>query len=180
MRRRNRSMFGIGFPELIIILIIALLVVGPERLPQLAAQAGRAVRDLRRMYANLRAELGPEFEDIERGIREIQSLDPRRQIREYGRELLDDLSKDAPEVKQVARHQRLNLDQLGRDLLNDDLLDRPLAEMRARSDSTSHTSDSPAAAQDGVDDSHAASRDTTPAAPRVNRERPIETAGHYE
>ncbi len=173
-------MFGIGFPELIIILIIALLVVGPERLPQLAAQAGRAVRDLRRMYANLRAELGPEFEDIERGIREIQSLDPRRQIREYGRELLDDISRDAPEVKQIARNQRLNLDQLGRELLNDDLLDRPLAETRARSDSAARARDSQETMQRAADDSRAASGSAPPNAPQVDRERPIETTGHYE
>jgi sec-independent protein translocase protein TatB len=127
-------MFGIGLWELIVILIIALLVVGPERLPQLAAQAGRLVRDLRRMYLNMRAELGPEFEDIERGIRDIQSLDPRRQIREYSRELLNDISADAPEIKHLAKNQRLNLDKIGRELLDDDLLAQPLAETRTNPD----------------------------------------------
>lgn len=170
-------MLGIGFGELIVILIVALLVVGPERLPQLAAQAGRAVRDLRRMYANLRAELGPEFDDIERGIREIRSFDPRHQIREYGRDLLDDVSRDAPEVKQLARNQRLSLDQLGRSVLDDALLDRPLAEMRAPDDSSSVTDVAPPAAGD----SPAAADDSTPESPaRADGTRQIETTGHYE
>lgn len=124
-------MFGVGVTELVIILIIALLVVGPERLPELAAQAGRLVRDLRRMYANLRAELGPEFDDIERTIHELRALDPRRQIGSYGRDLLDELARDAPEVKQLSTARRIELEQLTREVLDDDLLARPLAETRA-------------------------------------------------
>ncbi|WP_026370842.1 twin-arginine translocase TatA/TatE family subunit [Kallotenue papyrolyticum] len=124
-------MFGVGVTELVIILIIALLVVGPERLPELAAQAGRLVRDLRRMYANLRAELGPEFDDIERTIHELRALDPRRQISSYGRDLLDELARDAPEIKQLSAPRRIELEQLTREVLDDDLLARPLAETRA-------------------------------------------------
>lgn len=124
-------MFGIGFSELVLILIVALVVVGPERLPGLARQLGTVVRDLRRMYANLRADLGPEFDDIEQSIRELRVLDPRQQVRDFSRNLLDDLSADAPELKQLAKTPKLNLEQLGRDVLQDDLLDKPLAETRA-------------------------------------------------
>ncbi len=124
-------MFGIGFSELVLILIVALVVVGPERLPGLARQLGTIVRDLRRMYANLRSDLGPEFDDIEESIRELRALDPRQQVRDFSRNLLDDLSADAPELKQLANAPKLNLEQLGRDVLQDDLLDKPLAETRA-------------------------------------------------
>ncbi len=123
-------MFGIGFTELVLILVVALIVVGPERLPELGQQLGRIVRDLRRMYGNLRAELGPEFDDIERGIRDLRALDPRQQLRDYSRNLLDDLSADAPELKQMATAPKLDLERLGRDVLHDDLLDKPLAETR--------------------------------------------------
>jgi Tat protein translocase TatB subunit len=41
-------MFGIGAEELVVIFIIALFVVGPERLPSLARDLGKAVRELRR------------------------------------------------------------------------------------------------------------------------------------
>lgn len=50
-------MFGIGTPELIVILVVALIVFGPERLPHIAAQAGKAIRDFRQMSADLTGEL---------------------------------------------------------------------------------------------------------------------------
>ncbi len=42
-------MFGIGFPEFIVIVIVALIVVGPARLPELARSLGRSVKELKRM-----------------------------------------------------------------------------------------------------------------------------------
>lgn len=125
-------MFGIGFTELLIILVIALLVVGPERLPALARQLGSFVREIRKMYDQVReqarAEIGPEFDEFERNLREIRSLDPRQQVRDFSRSMLDDLSADAPEIKQALNAPKVNLDQLGRSVLQDELLDQPLSE----------------------------------------------------
>jgi Tat protein translocase TatB subunit len=42
-------MFGIGLPEMIIILVVALLVVGPSKLPELAKTLGKAFTEFRRM-----------------------------------------------------------------------------------------------------------------------------------
>jgi len=47
---------GIGLPELLVILIITLIVVGPQRLPQMAAQLARLIREFRRHTANLSRE----------------------------------------------------------------------------------------------------------------------------
>jgi sec-independent protein translocase protein TatB len=81
-------MFGIGFVELVIILVIALIVVGPERMPDMARQIGKTIRDLRRMYDNLRSDLGPDFDEVERAIRTLRSLDPRRELDSAGRKLI--------------------------------------------------------------------------------------------
>ena len=50
-------MFDIGFWELIIIAVIALLILGPERLPAFARQAGNWLSEIRRLAYNLQKEL---------------------------------------------------------------------------------------------------------------------------
>jgi Tat protein translocase TatB subunit len=49
-------MFGIGAEELLLILVVALLVLGPERMPRLARDLGRIVGDLRRTSDEFREE----------------------------------------------------------------------------------------------------------------------------
>jgi sec-independent protein translocase protein TatB len=79
-------MFDIGGGEVIGLAVVALVVVGPERLPRLAAEAGQMLRKLRQVAADARAEvadeLGPEFQDIS-----LQDLNPKSFVR---RHLLDE------------------------------------------------------------------------------------------
>lgn len=42
-------MFGIGLPEILVILVVALIVVGPSRLPELAKSLGKAFNEFKRM-----------------------------------------------------------------------------------------------------------------------------------
>ena len=83
-------MFGVGLPELAVIALVAVFVFGPDKLPELAKQSGRFIRQLRDL-ANvardeLREELGPEYSDLE-----LRDLDPRAIVRKHINEaLLDD------------------------------------------------------------------------------------------
>ena len=136
-------MFGISATELVFILVIALLVLGPERLPEVARQVGGMVRTLRQMYTNLRAEMGPEFDEIERGVRELRALDPRQQMRDYSRNLLDNVAAEVPEVKQLDTKKKINLDKAARALLKDEVLDKPIKDSTTEPASNGQQNPSP-------------------------------------
>jgi Tat protein translocase TatB subunit len=53
----DASMFGIGTPELLVILVVALIVLGPERMPEIARALGKALAELRRATSGLTDEL---------------------------------------------------------------------------------------------------------------------------
>lgn len=84
-------MFGINGWELVIILVIAMLVIGPERLPVYAEQLGSLVRRGRDLLQNAKArvddELGPEFSDVDWSKLDPRQYDPRKIVRDA---LLDD------------------------------------------------------------------------------------------
>jgi len=79
--------FDLDLPKLLVLGVIALIVFGPERLPGLMAQAGRALRELRRMAEGAKSELqqnlGPEFSQFD-----INDINPRHFVRKH---LLDDM-----------------------------------------------------------------------------------------
>jgi sec-independent protein translocase protein TatB len=78
--------FGLTFEKLLVIGIIAVFLLGPERLPYYAGQFARLVRSLRDMANGakdrLREEMGPEFDDVDWKKLDPRQYDPRRIIRE--------------------------------------------------------------------------------------------------
>jgi sec-independent protein translocase protein TatB len=97
--------FGVGLPELVVIVVVAVVVFGPDRLPDFARQAGRFVRQVRQFSQSarddIRAELGPEFADFE-----IADLDPRRAVRKYIEDAWNDTDDD-PALPARAGHRPL-------------------------------------------------------------------------
>ncbi len=57
-------MFGIGIAELIVIMIIAFVVVGPEKLPQIAKALGKGIFELKRATDGLREEIESEGDQL--------------------------------------------------------------------------------------------------------------------
>lgn len=79
-------MGGLTFDKLLIIGVIAVFVLGPERLPHYASQLGRLVRSLRDIANGakdrMRTEVGPEFDEVDWKKLDPRQYDPRRIIRE--------------------------------------------------------------------------------------------------
>ncbi len=76
--------------ELAVIALLAVILIGPERLPQYAQQLARLVQNLRRLTTDtterVRAELGPEFDDLDLRSLDPRQYDPRRIVRDALRE----------------------------------------------------------------------------------------------
>ena len=83
-------MFDLSIEKIIVLLVLAVVIFGPERLPKMIRQAGRALRDLRRLADNatrdLREGLGPEFADFD-----VADLHPKNFVRKH---LLDEPEPD--------------------------------------------------------------------------------------
>lgn len=79
-------MFDLSVPKILVLAVLGLVIFGPEQLPRLAAQAGQALRDLRRLAdrakADLTENLGPEFAEFD-----FNDLNPKAFVRKH---LLDD------------------------------------------------------------------------------------------
>ena len=105
---------NIGITELIVILLLALLVVGPERLPEMGRKLAKILRDVRKAYENLTQDLGPELQSFQQTTKELrESVDSVRSIPQDAVKSvvkaadLDDTLSELREVKD-------SLDQVGK------------------------------------------------------------------
>jgi sec-independent protein translocase protein TatB len=84
--------FDVGLGEALLLVVLALIIFGPDQLPKVASQAGRALRQLRTMANSakddLREGLGPEFADFD-----VADLNPKRFVRKHLLDDLDDLDR---------------------------------------------------------------------------------------
>lgn len=82
--------FDLSITKILVLAVIALVIFGPDQLPKMASQAGRTLRELRRMAdgatRDLREGLGPEFADFD-----VRDLHPGNFVRKH---LLDGVDGD--------------------------------------------------------------------------------------
>ncbi len=91
-------MFGVGLPEMAVIALVAVVVFGPDKLPEFARQAGRFLHRLK-VFATgardeLRTELGPQFSDLE-----LRDLDPRTIVRKHIVEAMEEAEAESSQRK---------------------------------------------------------------------------------
>lgn len=102
--RYDGTVFGLTIEKIMVIMVIAMFVLGPERLPGYAKKLGELVRSVKRMADGakdrLRDEMGPEFDDVDWRQLDPRQYDPRRIIR-------DALVEDEREARQAARRSRV-------------------------------------------------------------------------
>jgi sec-independent protein translocase protein TatB len=83
--------FDLSLTKILVLAVIALIVFGPKELPKVASQAGRMLRDLRKIAegakADLREGLGPEFQEFE-----FEDLNPKTFVRKH---LFDETEQQA-------------------------------------------------------------------------------------
>ena len=91
--QKGDLVFDLSLPKLLILAVLALVVFGPNELPKMAGQAGRVLRELRRIaegaQADLREGLGPEFADFD-----FDDLNPRRFVQKH---LVGDPEQPSPD-----------------------------------------------------------------------------------
>ncbi len=63
-------MFGIGSTELLIIVVVALIVIGPQKLPQMMRSLGKGMAEFKRMSSSVTETLDKEIKDAEKGLKE--------------------------------------------------------------------------------------------------------------
>ena len=93
------GLFGIGLPQILLIMVVALIVFGPDRLPGIARQAGRWVNDLRRLTQEARGELSNLTKelDLREDLKSVQA-----DLAEIKKDLVSttqDLTKDFQDLK---------------------------------------------------------------------------------
>ena len=91
------NFLGVGPAELIVILVVALVFVGPDRLPRLAADLARTIREIRKYTGSIAAEFSDVIQDFEK-----ESAGARSQWKEIG-EGLTGATKSVTDAIRAAR-----------------------------------------------------------------------------
>lgn len=101
------ELFGINGSEFVVLIILAIVILGPERLPEYAAKLGQGVRKLRMMAEGakdqLKDQLGPDYNDINWRQYDPRQYDPRRIVREALAEPIESFRELGDEFRSIGQ-----------------------------------------------------------------------------
>jgi Tat protein translocase TatB subunit len=89
---------GIGLPEIILILVVAVIVVGPKRLPEVAVHLARVIRQLRGYATDVTSQMRGELDELTREYEQV-----RKELQEVREAAVKDVDAVTREVDRTAR-----------------------------------------------------------------------------
>ena len=105
------NLFGIGPLEIILVAIVAVVVLGPERFPEVAVQLARAIKWLRGYATDNTRELREEFAEL---TREYESM--REELQEVRKQVQSPISRAADELSKIAETTKKEVDASATDI----------------------------------------------------------------
>lgn len=161
-------MFDIGFSELLLVLIVGLVVLGPKRLPIAIRTVMGWVRTIRGLAANVQNELAQELklQELKDSIKKAEELNLSS--------LSPELSKTVEELKQSAQQMQENLNTVKEEITK--LSDEQVAEIQAKIEAESKSQDAQTAENVAAENSQETAENT----PLASEESPAEVAENAE
>lgn len=161
------DILGIGFAELLLIFVIAIMIFGPRRLPEIARQAARILGDLRRMSQQL-------LKEWQRELDEAANLEELRKARDEMKDMSQSISKIGQDIKTEASEAGKEISQGTKQLQNElatesaqlkDELAKEKADIEKAMSDTTEPEEAPTPAQSarpGITDTNRAKTYTPP------------------
>ena len=88
------NIFGVGIPEILVVLLLAAVIFGPGRLPEIAGQFGRAIRELREYARDFRDEYLTDFEEVREEL-----IEQRFEFQQLDSDIRADLEQAQADVR---------------------------------------------------------------------------------
>jgi len=92
------NIFGVGIPEILVVLLLAAVIFGPGKLPEIAGQFGRAIRELREYARDFRDEYLTDFEEVRE-----EFIEQRFELEQIDADIRADLQQAEADVRGAVR-----------------------------------------------------------------------------